>query len=151
MQTQLLASNRFLAQAAQLQPTARLLPAPHAAVAAGAVFACDVSFPGMHVASLADVQVLVGPNTSVRALPNVTWSPRCLTLPACHLQGDVCIIGSEPRVEGVEAVLEVVKAKHKAHFQALLRQQLRCATPLFCNRRPTMLTFRDISFPSPQG
>lgn len=67
MQAHLQASNQFLAQAAQLQPTARLLPAPYAAVAAGAVFACDVSFPGMHVTSLADVQVLVGPNASVRA------------------------------------------------------------------------------------
>ena len=67
MQAQLQASNQFLAQAAQLQPTARLVPAPYAAVAAGAVFACDVSFPGMHVTSLADVQVLVGPNASVRA------------------------------------------------------------------------------------
>jgi len=60
LQTQLEVSNAFLGQVAQLQPAARLLPA------SDALFTCDVSFPGMRVPSLADVQIVVGPNVTVR-------------------------------------------------------------------------------------
>jgi hypothetical protein len=85
LQTQLEVSNAFLGQVAQLQPAARLLPA------SDALFTCDVSFPGMRVPSLADVQIVVGPNATVRSLlhaPSISWAD---ALSHCNMFAGGCV------------------------------------------------------------
>jgi hypothetical protein len=60
-------SQRFYSELAQLQHSARLLPAPGGGVGAGAAFLFDVSFPGLPTPP-ADVHVLVAPSETVRRL-----------------------------------------------------------------------------------